>query len=57
MGLTYQFGFDPRCAKCMNRIQMQRDIKAGVRASRRDVIEHKRLSLRKRLGLLAEPRA
>ena len=39
-------GFDPRCAKCMNRIQMQRD-------SRRENAEHKRLSLRKRLALLA----
>lgn len=39
-------GFDPRCAKCMNCIQMQRD-------SRRENAEHKRLSLRKRLGLLA----
>lgn len=44
---------DAHCKRCAAKIQVQRDIYTGKRATRRDVVEHKRMSLRKRLGLLA----
>jgi hypothetical protein len=47
-------GIEEHCEKCRDKIRVQREIAAGVRASRRDMTEHKRLSLRKRLGLLAD---
>lgn len=40
-------GVDAICAECARRYA------AGLTASKRDVVEHKRLSLRKRLGLPA----
>lgn len=40
-------GADDRCATC------QREIASGQRASKRDIREHKRGAVRKRLGLPA----
>jgi hypothetical protein len=46
-------GLGDHCQSCAEKIAVQRDIANGKRASKRDIVEHKRLSLRKRLGLLA----
>ena len=47
-------GLEPHCKRCAAKIQVQRDIASGKRASKRDITEHKRMSLRRRLGLLAD---
>lgn len=41
------------CTRCAALRVERGEISTGKRASRRDVVEHKRQSLRKRLGLLA----
>lgn len=46
-------GVGPICRPCAARNDKISLVKSGVAASRADVREHKRMSLRKRLGLMA----